>query len=65
MRRPFDNLPLCFAEAAELSDIESLWRMLLTINWENIFDGPVPTARTEFWTKAITVKNAGGELALK
>ena len=44
------NLLLCFAEVAKLIDIESQWCMLLTINWENIFDGLVPTAETEFWT---------------
>ena len=65
MRSPLENLLLCFAEVAKLIDIESQWCMLLTINWENIFDGQVPTAETEFWTKAITVKNAGGELVLK
>ena len=55
MRPTFDNLPLCFAEVAKLNDIESQRRMLVTINWENIFDGPVPTAGTEFSTKAIII----------
>ena len=38
---------------------------MLTLNWEQIFEGSVPIDGAVFWKKAITVKNAGGDVVLK
>ena len=65
MRPAFDNLPLALADQSKLTEIESQWRLLLTLNWEQIFEGSIPTDGAVFWKKAITVKNAGGDVVLK
>ena len=65
MRPAFANLPLAPADQSELTEIESQWRLLLTLNWEQIFEGSVPIDGAAFWKKAITVKNAGGDVVLK
>lgn len=64
-RPPFSELPLGLADESKLGEIESQWRQILTLDWRSIFGGDVPTAGCLFWTKAITVKNAGGESVLK
>ena len=53
------------ADQSKLTEIESQWRLLLTLNWEQIFEGSIPTDGAVFWKKAITVKNAGGDVVLK
>ena len=58
-------MPLDLADESKLSETESQWRHILTLDWNNIFDGELPTAGSQFWTKAVTVKNAGGESVLK
>ena len=65
MRPAFANLPLALADQSKLTEIESQWRLLLTLNWEQIFEGSIPTDGAVFWKKAITVKNAGGDGVLK
>ena len=61
MRPAFANLPLALADQSKLTEIESQWRLLLTLNWEQIFEGSIPTDGA----KTITVKNAGGDVVLK
>ena len=39
--------------------------MLLKINWESIFVQRIPEGGPEFWLKAGSAKNAGGDLVLK
>ena len=65
MRPVFANLPLALADQSKLTEIESQWRLLLTLNWEQIFESSIPTDGAVFWKKAITVKNAGGDVVLK
>ena len=64
-RLPFSELPLDLADESKISEIESQWRQILTMDWNNIFGGELPTTGSLFWTKAVTVKNAGGESVLK
>ena len=61
-RPPFSELPLTFADQSKLSEIENQWRLLLTTNWANIFEGEVPKFGVPFWTKVATTKNAADEL---
>jgi hypothetical protein len=63
-RPPFAELPLNLADQSNISEIESQWRKLLTIDWNDVFGGNVPTIREEFWSKAITIKNAQGDPVL-
>ena len=65
MRPAFANLLLALAYQSKLTEIESQWQLLLTLNWEQIFEGSIPTDRAVFCKKAITVKNAGGDVVLK
>ena len=43
-----------------LSDIESQYRNLITVKWNEYFDSGIPTDSEIFWRKVITIKNAAG-----
>lgn len=64
-RPPFSELPLELADQSKITEIESQWRQALTMDWDHIFDGNIPTIGSLFWTKAITITNAGGDLVIK
>ena len=58
----FSDLPLILADNSKLSAMENQYRMLLTIDWQEVFgDTGIPIDGSKFWTKAMNVKDAGGE----
>ena len=59
---PFSELPLELTNQSKITDIEIQWRRILTLDWNNICYGNVPSSGSMFWAIANTVKDAGGEL---
>ena len=64
-RKLFSELPLELTNYDKLSIFENQWRMLLIIDWESIFLKGIPKSVPKFWLKAVSAKNAGGDLILK
>ena len=66
IRASFSDLPLVLADNSKLSAMENQYRMLLTIDWQEVFgDTGIPIDGSKFWIKAMNVKDAGGEQILK
>lgn len=64
-RPAFSELPLELADQTKLSEIESQWRQILTMDWHQTFGDNVPKSGSTFWPKAVKTENAGGDLAFK
>ena len=56
MRPAFANLPLALADQSKLTEIESQRRLLLTLNWEQIFEGSIPTVEQCFEKRRLLLK---------